>query len=247
MRPGTKLVVKGYDGIECGPFRWTEVREWVGIGYFTADDEVRIADQTEWMRIEVLPTLLKMPPSTVRNDSFNYVRSMASDRLPVGPRAAAYLKVLGCPVHPTRLNPYTANRWVGILQVLRPHLKNEVEDWASHQESHGRTPLASPDQASPKQIAYLRSLGHVVRDGISKQEVERLFSGPPTEGQLRRLKFYGISLPVDASKDDAAIAIDRHVREHPESETAYQLWKTTPAQESTKARTAPWWRRIFGG
>jgi hypothetical protein len=247
MKPGTKLMVKGYDGNECGPFRWTEVREWIAIGYFTPEDEVRTVAEAEWIRIESIPTLLTMPASSVKSDSLGYVRLKAAEKAPVGPRAAAYLKVLGCPVHATRLNPYTANRWVGILQVLRPHLKSEVEDWAANQESHGRTPLASPDQASPKQIAYLRSLGHVVRDGISKQEVERLFSGPPTEGQLRRLKFYGIRLPVDASKDDAATAIDRYVREHPESEIPYQAWKQSLSAAQPPGARRPWWKRIFGG
>jgi hypothetical protein len=253
MKPGTKLVVKGYDGKECGPFRWTEVREWIGLGYFTADDEVRIADQTDWMRIEGLPSLLKMSPSTARNDNFIHLRSLASDRWPVGPRAAAYLKILGCPVHPTRLNPYTANRWVGILQILRPHLRNEIESWASNQESHGRTPSASPDDATQKQIAYLRSIGHVIPDRMSKNEVQRLFSGPPTEGQMRRLTFYGTVLPAGASKDDASMAIDSYVKAHPESEAAYQNWKhsaaanqITPVQ-SAATRARPWWKRIFSG
>ena len=151
-------------------------------------------------------------------------------------------------MHPRRLNPYTANRWVGILQTLRPELKNEVESWASNEESLGRIPSARPDDATPKQTEYLRSIGHTVSGQITRKEAQRLITGAPTEGQLRRLKFYGVPLSADANKEDASYAIDRYIREHPESEGSYQAWKDTSIpKQPTAARGRPWWRRLFGG
>lgn len=212
MKRGAKLIIKSFNGSECGPFPWTEVREWVALGYFTPETEVRIFNETQWNPISVFPALLTTPPSYANNTSFQFVRERAREKQPTGPRAAAYLKILGCPVRPDRLNPYTACRWVWFLETLRPQLVNEVERWAADEERHGRVPRASPNDATPRQIEYLRSIGHAVPDRISKKDAERLFSGPPTDGQLRRLNFYGISLPGGSSKEEASATI-RPLRE----------------------------------
>lgn len=243
MKSGSKLYLKGYDGFEYGPFRWTEVREWVALGYLTHDDQVRPIVGDTWVRVDAIPTLLAMPPSTEKSESFIYVRAKAAEKVPVGPRAQAYLNHLGCPIHPSRLNPYTASRWVAIMETLRPHLKIETESWAADEERLGRVPRASPNHASEKQVAYLRSIGHRVTDDLTKAQAQLLFSGPPTEGQMRRIRFYGLTLAADASKDEASAAIDRYVRDHPESEAAYQNWKSSVPAEPSRRR---WWKSILG-
>lgn len=252
MKRGAKLFIKGFDGNECGPFRWTEVREWVAIGYFSPKDEVRLSDESTWSHIETIPELLVTPPSYDVNGPFQFVRGRAREKRAVGPRATAYLKVLGCPVAPGRLNPYTAFRWVGILEDLRPHLANQTENWAADEESKGRVPTVSPTDATPKQIEYLQSLGHAPAKNVTRLEAHRLISGPPSEGQLRRLRFYGVSLPDGACKDEASTLIDSYGRDHPESEAAYQACRETLIAEKYVPQTpAPqqtsWWRRIFGG
>jgi len=49
----------------------------------------------------------------------------------------------------------------------------------------------------------------------------------PTNAQLRRLGFYGITLAPNAEFSDASKAIDEYKAAHPESEEAYQKWKAS--------------------
>ena len=219
---GAKLFVKGYDGNACGPFRWTAVREWMAVGYFTPHDEVRLADEAAWSPIGALPELLATPPGDDTNEALNLLRVRAREKKAVGPRAAAYLKRLGCPVRPERLNHYTAFEWVRILEELNPQLTDATEHWAAEEESKDRVPSASPNDATAAQLESLRSIGRTEPGNLTRLEAHRLISGPPTDGQLRRLKFYGITLAAGACKDEAAELIDRHMRENWDSEQAYQ-------------------------
>lgn len=233
MQRGAKLFVKSGDGNPCGPFRWTAVREWVAIGFFTPADEVRLIDDTTWRPIVEIPELLATPPGADSNEALKQLQNRAREKKAVGPRAAAYLRVLGCPVPPSRLNPFTARQWIGILEELRPHLADATERWAADEESDGRVPSASPDAATPSQVEKLRSLGYNGPEHLTRREARRLISGPPGEEQLRRLRFYGITLPSGACKEEAAELIDRYMREHWETEEAYQAHRKSLMAEGT--------------
>ncbi|MBI4626781.1 MAG: DUF4339 domain-containing protein [Verrucomicrobia bacterium] len=236
MKRGAKILVLGHDGNACGPFRWTAIREWVAVGYFTPDDQVRFDGETDWRPIGTMPELLATPPGFDTNEALHELQHRARETKAVGPRAAAYLNLLGCPVRPQRLNPYTAFQWVRILEELKPRLANATERWAAEEESFGRAPSASPNDATPAQIEQLRALGCDVPGKLTRLEAHRLISGPPTEGQLRRLRFYGIALPEGACKADASELIDRYVREHWETEEAYQAHRKRLREEAAGRR-----------
>lgn len=222
MTRGTKFFVKGGDGAACGPFRWTAVREWVAVGYFTADDAVRLADVTEWTAIGGIPELMATPPGNETNEALTALRRRASEKKAIAPRTEAYLKRLGCPVRPERLNPYTAFLWVRTMEELNPQHADATERWAAEEASNGRAHSATENDATPAQIETLRAKGIAISVGLTRLQAQRLISGPPTEGQLRRIQFYGITLPEGAGKDEASDLIDRHIRENWDSEEAYQ-------------------------
>lgn len=232
MKRGTKFLVKGYDGVARGPFRWTDICGWVAAGNLTPADEVRLPDAAAWSRIESIPELLTPPPSDETNPGLTVFLLPARESKPIGPRAAAYLKVLGCPIQPERLNPRTAVQWIRILEELNPPLVNATEHWAAEEEANGRVPSGTPHDATPAQIETLRAQGVAVPAGLTRRDAQRLISGPPTEGQLRRLKFFGIALPEGAGKDEASELIDQHMRENWDSEQAYQAFKKTAAADA---------------
>jgi hypothetical protein len=67
-----------------------------------------------------------------------------------------------------------------------------------------------------------------------------LISGPPTEEQLDRLKFYGITLPKDACQEEVAEIISRQMRENWDSEEAYQAYRRRPATRQQRGEpTSP--------
>lgn len=222
MIRGAKFFVKGCDGAACGPFRWTAVREWVAVGYFTADDAVRLAEVTEWTAIGGIPELMATPPGNETNEALTALRRRASEKKAIAPRTEAYLKRLGCPVRPERLNPYTAFLWVRTMEELNPPQADATERWAAGEASNDRAHSATENDATPAQIETLRAKGIAVPVGLTRLQAQRLISGPPTEGQLRRIQFYGIPLPEGAGKDEASDLIDRHIRENWDSEEAYQ-------------------------
>lgn len=233
IKRGTKFWVRGCDGAACGPFRWTDICGWVAAGQLTPADEVRLPDATDWSRIESIPELLTPPPRDEANASLTVFLKPTREPKPLGPRATAYLKTLGCPIPPARLNPLSALPWIRLLEELNPSLVDRTEHWAADEEANGRVPSGSPDDATAAQIATLRARGVAVPAGLTRRDAQRLISGPPTDGQLRRLQFYGIALPEGAGKDEAAELIDRHMRENWDSEQAYQAYKKTAATEGS--------------
>ena len=48
-----------------------------------------------------------------------------------------------------------------------------------------------------------------------------------SEGQRRRLNFYGLTYEAGITREEATELIDRYKSEHPESEVAYQRWKAS--------------------
>jgi hypothetical protein len=81
------------------------------------------------------------------------------------------------------------------------------------------------DPATDQQISYLRSTGVRIEVGLTKGRASELIGGEPTEGQLRRLKFYRITPSPYLTKEEASELIDGYVTQHPESEEQYQAWK----------------------
>ena len=221
------------------------LREWVAIGYLLPDDEVRLADQAEWSRVAGFPELLAAPPDAGTNEALAALRHRARERTPVGPRASAYLARLGCPFSFERLNRHSAFEWVRILEELHPQRVDANEHWAAEEESQGRVPSNTPGDATREQLAALQARGLPTPPGLSRLEARRLLSGPPTEGQLRRLAFYGIELPAGVCAEEAAERIDRHMRENWHTEEAYQASRrkltaraagSAPAAEPLKLR-----------
>lgn len=139
----------------------------------------------------------------------------------LGPRATKYLKTLGCPIPLDRLNRATARSWAGTLEAKYPDRANEVEYWATKEEAFGETPTALPTDPTLKQIKYLRSIGTELPPGTTRRDASRLIGGEATDGQIRRLRFYGI-YEENLSKEEATSLIDAYRREHPDSEAAYQ-------------------------
>jgi hypothetical protein len=81
------------------------------------------------------------------------------------------------------------------------------------------------DPATDRQITYLQSVGVAIEHGLTKGRACQLIDGEPTEGQLRRLRFYGIPPSPYLTKQEASEVIDDYIAQHPESEEKYQAWK----------------------
>jgi hypothetical protein len=81
------------------------------------------------------------------------------------------------------------------------------------------------DPATDRQISYLRSIDVRIEVGLTKGRASQLIGGEPTEGQVRRLKFYRITPSPYLTKEEASELIDGYVAQHPESEEQYQAWK----------------------
>lgn len=124
-----------------------------------------------------------------------------------------------------------------------------------------------PDEpATAAQLDLLRELGAKPPAGITKKLATKFIStlirarewerSMPSEGQKRRLQFYGIDCSARWSRDDAGRIIDQYIKEHPESERAYHQWKRSqgiqdtepkhkqqkpqPLISSSRARPGPW-------
>jgi hypothetical protein len=82
------------------------------------------------------------------------------------------------------------------------------------------------EPATDAQKAVLRSK-RIPYEGLTKKQasdlIETIYNGA-TEGQVRRLNFYGIN-SEGLSKREAAVIIDHYIATHPDAENAYQLWK----------------------
>ena len=114
-------------------------------------------------------------------------------------------------------------------------------DWAAEEEANGRVPAATPDAATAEQIEILRARGHTLPANLTRLEALRLISGPPTEEQLDRLKFYGITLPDGGCQEEVAEIISRQMRENWDSEEAYQAYRrrsVTRQQRSERSSSA---------
>ena len=82
------------------------------------------------------------------------------------------------------------------------------------------------DPATERQLQLLRSKGINITATITKGEasdlIDQIVTGP-SEGQCRRLSFYGLDVPT--TRDEASEMIDGYIEDHPEAEALYQDWK----------------------
>jgi hypothetical protein len=248
MKAEVRLFLRGPQGAERGPFRWTVVRDAVALGFLSNADGVRRSDEARWTPVAQRPELLTLPPGYEEDPAFATLRRHARARTPIGPRAAAYLGRLDCPIPLGRLNPRTALHWVRLLEELEPTRADATERWAAEEEAQGRVPAATPAHATAEQIALLQSRGEVVPPGLTRNEARRRISGPPTEEQLERLRFYGVPLPEGACAEEAAELVSRHMRDNFHAEEQFQASRrrlpsgTTPGGDAAKAAGAPTYR-----
>ena len=119
-------------------------------------------------------------------------------------------------------NEISADKFARIMLQRYPELRFE---WAGYAETE-----AGPEEpATDKQIAYLRVLEVPVTGYLTVREASDLidhYKNKVSEGQKRRLDFYGLNYSSDLTREQATDLIDRYKSEHPESEAAYQTWKT---------------------
>jgi hypothetical protein len=98
-----------------------------------------------------------------------------------------------------------------IASIFKSH--RPVRDWED-------------EPATSAQKTVLRSK-RIPCDGLTKKQahdlIDTIYNGA-TEGQGRRLKFYGINSD-GLSKKEAAVIIDEYIANHPDAENDYQLWK----------------------
>ena len=82
------------------------------------------------------------------------------------------------------------------------------------------------DPATDAQKAVLRSK-RIPYEGLTKKQasdlIETIYNGA-TEGQVRRLQFYGID-SEGLTKKEACVIIDDYIASHPDAENDYQRWK----------------------
>ena len=82
------------------------------------------------------------------------------------------------------------------------------------------------EEPTEAQKAVLRSK-RIPYEGINKGQTSELINtiyNAATEGQVRRLTFYGIN-SEGLTKKEACVIIDDYVASHPDAENDYQRWK----------------------
>lgn len=221
MKRGSKLFFRAPGCPEFGPLPWTKVRDWVSEGFLLPSDEMRLDGDEQWVLINSDPDVGNPKKGFMRDAKGSEWAEWLGKKESLGPRATSYLKTLGCPIPLDRLNRATARNWAGTLEAKYPDRANEVEYWATKEEAFGETPTALPTDPTLKQIKYLRSIGTELPSGTTRRDANRLIGGEATDGQTRRLRFYGI-YEDNLSKEEATSLIDAYIRKHPGSEAAYQ-------------------------
>lgn len=120
-------------------------------------------------------------------------------------------------------NDMSVSKFARVMVQRYPELRFE---WTGNVENEA----GQDEPATDKQIAYLRVLEVPIEDYLSVREASDLidqYRNRVSEGQKRRLNFYGFSYAPDITREEATELIDRYKSEHPESETAYQAWKAS--------------------
>ena len=209
------------DGHTAGPFAWTLIREWVALALLSSESPVLSEGDSAWKKIADFPELRQLPKSLATQGRF-FRDCLSDDRLKLPSLSCqhSYAKALGCPFEPDQIDRHVLSHIIWSLSCefpdrVDPVVAADVEDASDWHN----------DPAADPQINYLRSIGVSVEAGLTKGRACQLIDGEPTEGQLRRLTFYGIKLTRYLTKTDASELIDSYVTQHPESEEQYQAWK----------------------
>jgi hypothetical protein len=120
-------------------------------------------------------------------------------------------------------NDMPAEKFARVMVQRYPELHFE---WTGNADSEA----GQDEPATDKQIAYLKVLEVPIEDYLSVREASDLidqYRSRVSEGQKRRLSFYGLSYAPEITREEATELIDRYKSEHPESEAAYQAWKAS--------------------
>jgi hypothetical protein len=126
------------------------------------------------------------------------------------------------PDWPARLSP---EDFAKVLKKQYPELRFE---W-SPADGATEADYAEDEPATEKQIAYLRVLEAPVPEYLGLREASDLiekWKNVASAGQKRRLDFYKLEYNPNITREEATALIDRFKKEHPESEQAYQDWKS---------------------
>ena len=209
------------DGHTAGPFAWTLIRELVALALLSSESPVLLEGDSAWKKIADFPELRLLPKSLATQGRF-FRDCLSDDRLKLPSLSCqhSYAKALGCPFEPDQIDRHVLSHIIWSLLCefpdrVDPVVAADVEDASDWHN----------DPATDPQINYLRSIGVSVEAGLTKGRACQLIDGEPTEGQLRRLKFYGIKQTRYVTKTDASELINSYKTQHPESEEQYQAWK----------------------
>jgi hypothetical protein len=209
------------EGHTAGLFAWTLVREWVAFSLLSESSPIFLEGDTDWRTVADFPELRQFPKDLASQEGVSG-RFLAADRLRLPSLACQHLysKALGCPFDPIPIDRHLLSHIIWSLSCqfpdrVDPAIAADVQDASDWHN----------DPATDRQIAYLQSSGATMESRLTKGRACQLIGGEPTDGQLRRLAFYGIRVPRYLTKEEASDLIDGYITQHPESEEQYQAWK----------------------
>ena len=211
-------------GKTVGPFPWTLVRGWFALGLIPENAWACVAGEEVWQGLYEFPEVCPLEGTTIKQDS-SVTHYISTDRFrkPSTTKQHAYLQTLDCPFTTENLDWHLTSWITGQLSTLFPEKCNSAIEREIDEDSQDPNFWHS-EPATAKQISYLESRGISLRADATKGEAAALID-PASEGQVRRLKFYGTRLPQYLTKRYASTLINMHIRKHPESEAKYQQWK----------------------
>jgi hypothetical protein len=238
--------------LQQGPFPPSEVQRMLRDGQITDGALVWREGLTEWQPINsVLPRLasirqkeylkflgepiprgLTFEEAQQRLDAIvanNPAKKLALDRWDVlaGKRdeVVRYFEraEMKCPVSDFEIVPMLES-----IQATYPEQFSSIPsyDIARFFKSHRDHRSWEDEEPTEAQKAVLRSK-RIPYEGITKGQASELINtiyNAATEGQVRRLTFYGIN-SEGLTKKEACVIIDDYIANHPDAENDYQRWK----------------------
>lgn len=231
-----KCYIVGADGEAAGPYGCTYVRDWKSYGLLGDRSLICKVGTEEWVQASTIPELCTQTESHM--NTINAV--LARERKPISDLRRAALRDVKSPFPEELIDDELAERLINELVDLKSYTENvrKVINPQIERATNGKTQWREEPAATDKQIRYIIGLGGKVHDGMTIGEagkiIDFLLTNPITEGQIRRLTFYGYSDFEGMSKTDATKAIDAFIRTHPESEDRYQLWKLSQRNRPEK-------------
>jgi len=251
MKP-TKFYVRANQR-ELGPFTESKVQRMIRDGELTMDCYLRRGETEDWqlassaiVRIatqEQKDGMRRLGMSIVRGLTFDQADAAIQAAINTDPEKAKIwsrwktlsakkseiLRIASLTRSQQSISPFSVEWFLSDLQETDPE---KFEKFDPHEllklflRSHS-TGSWRDDPATEPQLRLLASKGIRIQPGITKGDAHDLIDAAinvVTDGQLRRLHFYGID-SNGLTKDQASDLIDHYVAEHPEAEYQYQLWK----------------------